>query len=55
MGELFWSTCHSAKNWALVSVVKVRISELPLTSAWLDCSVKVVKASEALSSEPGTE
>lgn len=55
MSELFWSTCRSAKNWALVPVVKVRISELPLIFAWLDCSVKIVKAPEALSTEPGTE
>lgn len=27
-------------------VVKVRIPELPLTSAWLDCSIMIVKARE---------
>lgn len=43
------------KNLALVPVVKVRLPELPLLSAWLDCSVVMVKACEALSTEPGTE
>ena len=50
MCELFWSTCHSAP----VSAVKVRLPELPLLSAWLDCAIVMVKACEALSTEPGT-
>lgn len=45
----------TVKNWALVPMVKVGIPELPLPSAWLDYSVKIVKACEALSTEPGTE
>lgn len=39
------------KDWALVPVAKVRIPELPLTSAWPDYSVKTVKACEALSTD----
>lgn len=42
------------KNLAPVSAVKVRLPELPLLSAWLDCAIVMVKACEALSTEPGT-
>ena len=43
------------KNWALLPVVKVRIPELPLPSAWLDYSITSGKACEALSPEPRTQ